>query len=190
MDSSVAPTFLRISNSKYVIRGLKSLLLNFRAVEDGDIDLVRKILHDNDSQANSDGINEEDDTESLFGEQVSEVKSEQIIIERKGGSSRNISAHTTHQHKQRNRLRAGSASNLATINRWRRGLWKKKPLPVALGSVKSLKCARRISLSSLSKKDFRYFNKNCKDQWGRTAMFIAMIHSNMDMIDVLLQNEV
>ena len=34
------------------------------------------------------------------------------------------------------------------------------------------------------------FNKNCRDHWGRSALFIAMIHFNLDMIKLLLRYEV
>ena len=34
------------------------------------------------------------------------------------------------------------------------------------------------------------FNKNCRDQWGRSALFIAMIHHNLDMLKLLLRYEV
>lgn len=34
------------------------------------------------------------------------------------------------------------------------------------------------------------FNKNCKDQWGRSALFIAMLHQNLSMLQLLLQFKV
>ena len=34
------------------------------------------------------------------------------------------------------------------------------------------------------------FNKNCRDQWGRSALFIALIHRNLDMMKLLLRYKV
>uniref|UniRef100_F6SU74 Ion transport domain-containing protein n=1 Tax=Ciona intestinalis TaxID=7719 RepID=F6SU74_CIOIN len=40
-----------------------------------------------------------------------------------------------------------------------------------------------------SKNELR-FNKNCRDQWGRSALFIAMLHLNTEMMELLLEYKV
>ena len=75
------------------------------------------------------------------------------------------------------------------------GLWQKvatnvtSPLPVSLVKQTSFQRVGNNSLDVNAKSDSNRkakFNKNCKDQWGRSALFIAMIHQDLDMLELLL----
>ena len=81
------------------------------------------------------------------------------------------------------------------------GLWQKvtsnvaSPLPVSLAKQNSFKHKGKnaLDVESIASNDDRRkvkFNKNCKDQWGRSALFIAMIHQNLDMLELLLHYKV
>ena len=81
------------------------------------------------------------------------------------------------------------------------GMWQKaassvtSPLPVSLAKQSSFQLRPTNTLDgeamdSLGKKRKVKFNKNCKDQWGRSALFIAMIHQNLDMLELLLHHKV
>ena len=68
------------------------------------------------------------------------------------------------------------------------------PLPVTFTRKPSFayhnKNTLEVETDSLGSKRKVKFNKNCKDQWGRSALFIAMIHQNLDMLELLLENKV
>nr|XP_009859269.1 short transient receptor potential channel 5 [Ciona intestinalis]XP_018668520.1 short transient receptor potential channel 5 [Ciona intestinalis]XP_026691185.1 short transient receptor potential channel 5 [Ciona intestinalis] len=71
------------------------------------------------------------------------------------------------------------------------------PLPVVMVTPEQSKTDRlkkRETLKKLvgllpSKNELR-FNKNCRDQWGRSALFIAMLHLNTEMMELLLEYKV
>lgn len=68
------------------------------------------------------------------------------------------------------------------------------PLPVSLARQNSY---NHVKTNFIEDDDYQAcmgpkqkFNKNCKDQWGRSALFIAMLHQNLDMLQLLLQFKV
>jgi len=103
-----------------------------------------------------------------------------------------------HLHPQAN---AGVARKRRMTNRRLSavgGMWQKaasnvtSPLPVSLAKQNSFKHKRKDTLDVDPNDTNRKvkFNKNCKDQWGRSALFIAMIHQNLEMLELLLDNKV
>ena len=107
---------------------------------------------------------------------------------------------TQSQRPKRNRpRRAPNKRKLSTpsVNLWQKGAnLGASPLPVSLARQNSFG-QRRSSIFEHENADrhmngFRKtkFDKNCIDQWGRSALFIAMIHQNLDMLQLLLHFKV
>ena len=85
-------------------------------------------------------------------------------------------------------------SNGSSKKAWHSGA---NPLPVSLTkfSTSSLHYKEQdehgdIDNGERKKKKKRKFNKNCRDQWGRSAMFLAIIYHNLDMLELLLRYKV
>ena len=81
----------------------------------------------------------------------------------------------------------------------KRNIWpgasSRGPLPVTLiqqnGSKEYISQQdSELFVDNIGPKHKVKFNKNCRDHWGRSALFIAMIHHNLDMLKLLLHFEV
>ena len=81
-----------------------------------------------------------------------------------------------------------------TRNVWP-GANARSPLPVTLIQKSQSKeylsqQDDKLLVDRIGPKHKNRFNKNCRDHWGRSALFIAMIHHNLEMLKLLLRYEV
>jgi len=167
-----------------------------RAVESGNLELVEKLLlfyapedSSDDDKATENGYQSRKEnlkqTNHSFVDEISnQSKSQQVVIR----DSMEMSDVSTDIKKSHPLLKEPSKRNL-----WP-GASSRSPLPVTLiqnGSKDYLNQQNDEALfDTIGPKHKVKFNKNCRDHWGRSALFIAMIHFNLDMLKLLLRYEV
>ncbi|CAK8689185.1 unnamed protein product [Clavelina lepadiformis] len=208
--------FLSLSNfacsyfNKHTSHIQEEELTYLKAVESGDLETVENILKENgsaddsdcegDKKLNGDGAvsNDKNDVfhDGSLGGFPTEIEAEKLP------RSENEVIVEMVELDQSTPVEARSAPNKRTPVRTKfssNKLWKKvkgttpTPLPVTLTKDPS---PRRTDSPYLKAKNSQNpskpitFNRNCKDQWGRSAMFIAMLHQNVEMLELLLTYKV
>lgn len=80
------------------------------------------------------------------------------------------------------------ASRWAVAKRQKRA--SKVHIPVITTTRPSSRKGKKLHQKSTQGSDTRKFNKNCRDEWGRSALFIAMLNRDKDMMKMLLAYKV
>lgn len=192
--------FFSLELCKQILRSNLNGFSFFRGAESGDLDVVRAILQ----------------TEKERGEKMNKPDGEESSVattEIPGNSVKNQAENGTLKPEETvvevvGEINEVKPNNLAPLKttKSRASLWSERtlkvlrptkkqqtsPVPVRMrnihpetGAVIETEMTSAYPNVSNAMKIER-FNKNCRDQWGRSALFIAMLHQNMEMMELLL----
>lgn len=172
---------------------------NLRAVEKGELDTVERILM---TQQREDERREKIKSgtgSDLENGHPKQSESNQILIgveiPSPVGSNEYVNeAFELKETKNNSEPMRNLRRNPPLSNVWSTSGSSRSPLPVGLFKRGSTIMGKGLGNEKLSDKigpkRREKFNKNCRDQWGRSALFIAMIYRNIEMMKLLLRYKV